>query len=545
MFAFILLAIAVVGPTPPIDVESPLTSERLQQLAEYHIQRDRAKITAKDQLALAEWCEQGGLKLEAAAHYTVVTRLDPQSEIAWTKLGCRNFEGAWRSAEQIALIQTDRLDRKQAEARYLPWLTSWANWLRNGGDIQQATKVLDRITDPRAVSSIHHSFAAPRSLHQNLAVRMLAAIDSNESTLELCILAVDGSSPATRRQAGKAIENRDPRIFVGYLINRLREPTRYEVRAGESQRSAGELWVEERKVIINHIYDLPQQAYVPPPRIETVSKLDSSGLWRRYTRETTADKSAADRDAREDVHSVEKKLAHDVRILELENYSTEQSNERVLPLLRQSTGQYMGPDREAWTSWWTNQIGYSYQSRQVTTDTKPVVIEHIQPAAPRPVVFQVTDTPVPRSSRSCFAQGTLVRTEVGLRPIESLAVGDLVLAQSTKTGMLRYRPITTTFHNPPAATLRVDLGKEAIVSTGIHRFWVVSTGWVMARDLRVGARIHCVKGEASVVSVTPDAFQKVFNLEIGGDSDFFVGQEGALVHDNSIVRPTTRPFDAK
>jgi hypothetical protein len=35
----------------------------------------------------------------------------------------------------------------------------------------------------------------------------------------------------------------------------------------------------------------------------------------------------------------------------------------------------------------------------------------------------------------------------------------------------------------------------------------------------------------------------VYNLEVARGGSFFVGRCGALVHDNSLVRPVDRPFD--
>ena len=53
---------------------------------------------------------------------------------------------------------------------------------------------------------------------------------------------------------------------------------------------------------------------------------------------------------------------------------------------------------------------------------------------------------------SCFGAGTSVRTISGPRPIETLLVGDLVLAQDVATGRLGYRPVTVVHHNPPSPT---------------------------------------------------------------------------------------------
>ena len=97
---------------------------------------------------------------------------------------------------------------------------------------------------------------------------------------------------------------------------------------------------------------------------------------------------------------------------------------------------------------------------------------------------------------SCFGPGTLVRTREGTRPIEAIRVGDVVLTQETKTGASSFAPVMTVFHNKPAPTLRIDLGGEPIVTTGIHRFWKAGRGWVMARDLRPGDAVRTLGGAA-------------------------------------------------
>ena len=131
----------------------------------------------------------------------------------------------------------------------------------------------------------------------------------------------------------------------------------------------------------------------------------------------------------------------------------------------------------------------------------------------------------------------------GLRPIEALKAGDRVLAQDPKTGSLSFQPVLRVFHNPPAETLQVDLGSETITATPIHRFWRAGKGWAMARELKPGDAVRTLGGTAHVVSVTKGTVQPVFNLEVAEGHTFFVGTGAALVHDNSLVQPTQRPFD--
>ena len=183
------------------------------------------------------------------------------------------------------------------------------------------------------------------------------------------------------------------------------------------------------------------------------------------------------------------------------NVTIATTNENALAALKGVTGKDFGLDRDAWLAWWTDRQGYAFK------------------AAPRPdpaqklTLTQFVD-PYPTPRHSCFAAGTPVRTLDGPRPIEDLKVGDRVLTQDTATGALSYQPVLAVFHNPPAATLRVRLGGEAIVATGIHRFWKAGKGWTMARDLKPGDPIRRSAGSPAVESVEPDRVQPVFNLEV-------------------------------
>ncbi len=138
----------------------------------------------------------------------------------------------------------------------------------------------------------------------------------------------------------------------------------------------------------------------------------------------------------------------------------------------------------------------------------------------------------------------MVRTLEGLEPIESLKVGDQVLTQSTKTGALGYKPVLVVHHNPPSRTFRLKLGDETIVSSHFHRFWKAGSGWVMARDLREGDPIRTLSGTVTVTAIDDGRVVPVFNLDVEGDADFFVGVTGALAHDNTLPNLREEPFDA-
>ncbi len=254
--------------------------------------------------------------------------------------------------------------------------------------------------------------------------------------------------------------------------------------------------------------------------------------------------------------SAQAQLEDDIATLDQDNADVDRTNSLVIEALRGATGADHGADGEAWKTWYFAQVGYSYTSP--ARKSVPTVVEDVPLAdSPRfvPIYTQTPQAGKAVSTRelsfsttgdipSCFGAGTLVHTTAGPRPIESLKVGDRVLAQVEANGALRYQPIITVLHNPPAPTLRVDLGGEPIVSSTFHRFWVAGKGWKMARDLRAGDLVRTLEGTANVNAIEPDRVQPVFNLEIAGDRTFFVGNVAALVHDNTVPDLRAAPFDA-
>jgi hypothetical protein len=161
-----------------------------------------------------------------------------------------------------------------------------------------------------------------------------------------------------------------------------------------------------------------------------------------------------------------------------------------------------------------------------------------------PPVIVVTQTRVSTGLHNCFGAGTPVHTRSGLRAIEDLKIGDQVLTQDTTSGALGFEPILTVLHNPPAAVLRVQLNNgESIVATDIHRFWLAGRGWRLTRELKPGDNLRVLGGTVKVMCLTREPRQFVYNLEVARQADFFVGRQGFLVHDATLVPPVDRPFD--
>ena len=244
-------------------------------------------------------------------------------------------------------------------------------------------------------------------------------------------------------------------------------------------------------------------------------------------------------EAQKSALSAQQQLQNDVDAIDQFNDSLSQLNDRVVPVLKDVSGQDIGPDPTAWLKWFNNLVGFnSIQASETPTVTEEVPLEY----QPQPIPLGTFLAQL-QSSNQLFCAGTMVRTLSGSAPIEKLKVGDQVLTQSTKTGALTYNPILVVHHNPPSRTYRLKLGNETIISSQFHRFWKPGTGWVMARDLKVGDPIRTLTGTVQVAAIEDGEVVPVYNLDVADDADFFVGEAGALAHDNTLPRLRQQPFD--
>jgi len=101
------------------------------------------------------------------------------------------------------------------------------------------------------------------------------------------------------------------------------------------------------------------------------------------------------------------------------------------------------------------------------------------------------------SERGCFVAGTPVHTKDGLRPIETIRVGDLVLARAEDGGDASYKRVAKTFEVGAKLVRAVfyvageDLDEiETVFATGLHPFWVDGEGWTSADALYPGMQVR-------------------------------------------------------
>ena len=537
-----------------IEADPALTA----RLDEYNARRDKLvgrgqgratsrPASAAAHAALGLWCEKNDLDAQAKAHFTSSAVLDPYNDSAWKHLGYVKHNGRWMSREQVAAEQRESESQRRADRHWDPLLKKWRGWLAVAEKQDEARTLLDDVVDPRAVAAIVRVFRDGDEEHERFAVQMLAKIDTRAATRELAALAVLGTKQEVRTAAIEALRSRTPHDYAGMLVDQMHAPMRYQVEPVRGPGSPGALAIETPRYKVLRTYDAPT-VFQPGANFYGYVGYDPNGMpiivsGKELRRMSLGAPPGLD------LHSLEQRtlgliaaanlkataslqqMIGDVDVIEQTNAQTNAVNARIATSLQGAAdAPTLDPgDEDGWHRWWYDQLGYRYDP---PPQAMMAVSGSSQSAGP--------------SIRSCFVAGTPVRTIHGLRPIESLQVGDQVLSQDTSTGALGFQPIMVVHHNPPGTTLRLALDNgETLVPSIYHRFWRAGRGWAIARDLKPGDILRTLEGRTRIVTITPGATEPIFNLDVAQSRTFFVGDHGALVHDNTFPASPSIPFDAE
>ncbi len=223
-------------------------------LAEYESRRLKAAYTVDAQYALGLWCDEHGLKEQAKAHLTAVTRLDPKRENAWKKLGYKKHEGRWITDDQLAAEKADLEVQKVSDRKWKPLLEKYKAMLDQPSKREEAETALASVSDPRVVPMVGLVFAKSEST-QPRAVQLLGQVDSPSASKGLAFLAVFAQSAEARRSAAETLRGRDAREYAGLVIALIRDPIKYEVKPVGGPGSPGVLFVEGQRANLKRIYE--------------------------------------------------------------------------------------------------------------------------------------------------------------------------------------------------------------------------------------------------------------------------------------------------
>ncbi|MFM8253162.1 MAG: polymorphic toxin-type HINT domain-containing protein [Planctomycetota bacterium] len=554
---------------------------------QYQELRRNMVASVEGHLELANWCQKQGLPSQEIAHLRGMLEFDPDHAAARTRLGYEKLQGEWVSRRERTAADTHLDAREEAARKYRPQIRELVTGLSNktGGkavDAQERTKLLRRLSalaDPGAVSALETELLLyldkidqqPGSIEHKIAdvlvpivstigrvphpeaAESLARLATSIALLvpmevaEAYVLEKEGpryptaeelakSTPvaerlsrelaAVYREAIAQLKKQPRDAFVPYLLSGLTSPIQGQYNAFRER---------DGDVVVRLFYQRETESRVEG--LESRTKLNAAA---------TNPVGKARSRALSGQLAVSKIVAAD-QILRQQNVSILHRNLRVTDVLRAVTDLPFSTFHEEWWNWWNEEnevflINQKPTVRKVQQESYVV----IAPPPPPPLYRVVGYGPSrPDSSSSsnrkldCLAAGTLIWTTSGPAPVDKLRIGDLVLAQHPETGELAYKPVIRTTLRPAAPLVEIDLGGETIRASGGHPFWVIGQGWVRARQLQAGQKLHGVSGAVAIEGVKNGADdEQTYNLVVEDFHSYFVGTARVLSHDNMVRRPT-------
>ncbi|WP_315515266.1 polymorphic toxin-type HINT domain-containing protein [Prevotella histicola] len=132
----------------------------------------------------------------------------------------------------------------------------------------------------------------------------------------------------------------------------------------------------------------------------------------------------------------------------------------------------------------------------------------------------------------CFPAGTKVHTLWGLADIEKLEVGVPVLTYNEETGEQEYKKVKKVMRRMTRRMCAMELSNGTTLEvTPEHRFFCDGE-WIPIEELNVNDTLQLKDNSIVVIEnkIIFPTFVEVYNLEIEDNENYYVTEEGVLVH---------------
>ncbi|MFO0940786.1 MAG: polymorphic toxin-type HINT domain-containing protein [Pirellulales bacterium] len=403
------------------------------------------------------------------------------------------------------------LQQKTAELRKLAAdLQSGA--ISKSEAVEQISKDADANCIPAwelALSSVHDRGAA-------VVVEALGRMAAPEASLSLARHAIWAKDDTVRAAAESALKDRDQHSFIPAMLAELQGP-----------------WVAARSYAFDGYGRLVVRYALMADGADkqTLRMLDDI-YFLSGNRQVAA--SRASSNSNNLIASSESERTE-------ENASIKQNNDQIMSVLRSVTGEHSLETPQDWWQWWDD------ENEVYATREKPIFASYAYRTSEvsAPIVYAKPSLRVERvEKKDCLAAGTPILTQRGPIAIERVRIGDLVMAKNAETGEVRFCTVLSTTIRDPEPLIRVTLesntgkSEQVLRASGGHPFWVSGKGWVRARELQSGMRLHGLERSSEVKEVSlEEKPTRTYNLLVDGFHSYFIGQAAIMSHDNSAIEP--------
>jgi hypothetical protein len=474
-----------------------------KNLKQYRERRAATGNAPREQFELAAWCKQRQLNDEARAHFFSALNRDASYASEAPAFGLVQHEGIWMTRAQAQRQQDLARSDRVALARWKPILARLRSQVMRGEEpaASRAREQLLAIRDPAALSAIESVFSENVPDEALLAVAMLKNIPGQRAATLLTRQSVYNADDSVRRAAAEALAPRSLYCYAPLLLAAL-EP-RVEASFENIQQEGA------ATVRLTLLREGPMSNLVLNETLQVAPSIGAVNSQLAESQRSRAREQAII--AREAERAV-------VRVQEA-NARIDAHNKRVETVLANAAGATGSRPRDYW-EWWYQQNDVYYPPEYPTQE------------------YNQSRTELYGNVSECFIAGTQVWTSTGQRPIETIEIGDRVLAQDIETGELAFKPVLATSVRPPAELLKLQIGGQEFITTRGHPVWVIGAGWRMAKELSVGDRLHTATGAVEVEAIAPGPQAEAHNFVVAEFNNYFVGDIKLLVHDNSLRRHT-------
>ena len=554
------------------------------KLAEYLQLRSAGGDSLDGQLALARWCRKNGFGEESQFHWRTVLTHQPNNEEALRALGVRWYGGRLMSYAEIEAAKAWVRESQQAAKEFAPQVARWERLL-SAGDVRSRDQALGEIRalrDANAIAALEEKTLGTRlTNHQRfersmqISLALISALDTmagQRATYSLVRHSVLSPIADVRTAAIDALKKRPPHDYVPVLLASLSMPIESSFRVATDTDGSVHYWhslyregpdanwsFEGRNSAMQHDLRGPTFLAIDDYRegdpFLRRPKRTSYRLGAATTPAVAAEMASVAADNRQRFAGAA--ITAEQQIEEI-NRAALAANGVIYPVLTATTGQDFGDNPRAWWVWWKKYNEYSPDAETPVHEQSYADSTHRYYRPPREATVAIYPPPPPGppmrvvrimgtggssgnhlAYACCFAAGTVVWTRTGREAIESLEIGDLVLAQNIETGELAYKPILGRTVRPPSECRQLSIGEENLFVALGHPLWVAGIGWRMAKELADGAILHGVNGPVRVDAIAAADEAEAYNLIVADFNTYFVGKCGVLVHDNTPREPTT------
>lgn len=511
------------------------------RLREYESRRGNESLAAEQHLVLANWSRDQKLREQERAHLWAALDINSNQPVLWQRLGFTAVDGKWLSQDERQEIERHR---KATESAYKVWLPRATRLHKRLNDTNPTVRAiaqteLNEIDDPTAIPAMERQLTSESSELTASFVGWCKRMRSIDSTLALARQSIIAPTESLRNLAADALRDRRREHYVPVVLSLLATPiestahvaplSRRSLQRGAvvlSVQFQTETWDVVKR--INHsVVSVGQNA----PRTQAFQASGETIPFARIGRETLRMASVNQRSRI--IVDLERQIQEEIQIQQdrvaQENRQQTELNKRVAQAISTATGMELVDRPESLWHWWHQETGTDAQSPE---QKSLVEISETE--------IYVPETPIALSERSssCLPAGTPIKTSTGMRSIESLRIGDLVLAKEIQTGELAYKPVIRTTVRSPQPLTTLHTKGDSIQATLGHYFWVSGQGWRMAKEIQPGDRLHGVQGTVAVTDVSPGGREPVYNLVVEGANSYFVGESQILSHDVTSPLPT-------